>query len=52
MAFVPIHVWKVPLKYGGMLSALSEPLGLRLRQGNGHHGVREGGYKMAGTKNE
>jgi hypothetical protein len=32
MAFVPMRVWKVPLKYWDMFSALSELLGLGLGQ--------------------
>ncbi len=28
MAIVPMHEWKMPLKYRGMLPSLSGPLGL------------------------
>ena len=43
MAFVPMHEWKVSLKYGGM----SEPLG---QQGGGlGWGVRRAGHHLPKT---
>jgi len=48
MGIVPMHEWRVPLKYRGMLSFPSGSLGLGTSGGN--HGLGEGAYKMAGIK--
>jgi hypothetical protein len=47
MRIVPVHQWKVPLKYRGMLSFPSGPLGL----GQAADTMVWGGtYEMAGIK--
>ena len=48
MGFVPMHPWKMRLKYWGMLPSQSGPLGLR--QSRGYHGCG-GLYKNGGNKN-
>jgi hypothetical protein len=45
---VPMHNWKMPLKYWGMLPYQSGPL--RLPKSGGHHGQVVVPMKMAGTK--
>ncbi len=49
MAIVPMHEWKVPLKYRAMLLFPSGPLGLGAGSG-GHHGLGGGTYEVAGTE--
>ena len=50
MAIVPMHEWKVPLKYRAMLLFPSGPLGLG-GAADTMVWVRGGTYEMAGTKN-
>jgi len=50
LGIVPMHEWKMPLKYWSMLSSLSGPLGLG-RAADTMAMVRGGGtYEVAGTK--
>ncbi len=39
MDIVPMHEWKVPLKYRAMLLFPSGPLGVGARGSGGHHGL-------------
>jgi hypothetical protein len=48
MGIVPMHEWKMPLKYWGMIPSLSGPLGLQ--QSGGHHGQGGVPSKVVGTK--
>ena len=48
MGIVPMHEWKMSLKYWGMIPSLSGPLGLR--QSGGHHDQGGVPMKMAGNK--
>ncbi len=48
MGIVPMHEWRVPLKYRGTLPFPSGSLGLGTSGRN--HGLGEGAYKMAGIK--
>jgi hypothetical protein len=48
MGIVPMHNWKMPLKYWRMLPSQSRPLGLP--QSGGHHGQGGGTYELEGKK--
>jgi len=49
MGIVPMHKWKVPLKYRGMLPFPSGSV-IGARTSGGHHGLGAGTYEMAGIK--